>query len=82
MGEIIAAHAVIFLEVPDDGLDGRAPSHVTFDLRGDAALLAGGTAFLTAPMEVAFLSLILTIRVSWGQILTPALAMFYSARRP
>ena len=38
MGEIIAAHAVILLEVPDDGLNGRAPSHVTFDLRGDAAL--------------------------------------------
>jgi hypothetical protein len=45
MGEIIAAHAVILLEVPDDGLDGRAPSHVTFDLRGDAALLAGGVDF-------------------------------------
>src|SRR5579872_22419 len=45
MGEIIAAHAVILFEVPDDGLDGRAPSHVTFDLRGHAALLAGGVDF-------------------------------------
>ena len=45
MGEIIAAHAVILLEVPDDGLDGGAPSHVAFDLRGDAALLAGGVDF-------------------------------------
>jgi hypothetical protein len=45
LGEIIAAHAVILLEVADDGLAGRAPSHVKFDLRGNAALLAGGVDF-------------------------------------
>ena len=45
MSEIIATHAVILLEVADDGLDGCTPSHVAFDLRGDAALLAGGVDF-------------------------------------
>ena len=45
MGMIIAAHAVILLKVADDGVDGRAPSHITFDLRGDATLLAGGIDF-------------------------------------
>ena len=43
--EIIEAHSVILLKVADEGLDGRAPSYVTFDLRGDAALLAGGVDF-------------------------------------
>src|SRR3974377_2210193 len=42
MGKIIAAHAVVLLEVADDGLDGRSPSYVAFDLWGDAALLASG----------------------------------------
>jgi hypothetical protein len=39
MGKVIAAHAVVLLEVADDGLNGRASSHVAFYLRGDAALL-------------------------------------------
>jgi hypothetical protein len=42
MGKMIAAHAVVLLEVADDGLDGRAPSHVASDLRGGAAFLASG----------------------------------------
>jgi len=33
---------VVFFEVPDDGLDRRAPAHFAFDLIGHAALLAGG----------------------------------------
>ena len=45
MGEIIAVYAVILLEVRDDGLDGGALYHVTFDLWGDAALLVGGVDF-------------------------------------
>jgi hypothetical protein len=39
MGEMVAAHAVLGLEMADDRLDGGAPSHLAFDLRGDAALL-------------------------------------------
>src|SRR5262245_38047312 len=42
MGEIIAAHAVLFLEMTDDGLDRRPAFELAFDLRRDAALLAGG----------------------------------------
>jgi hypothetical protein len=42
MGEVIAAHAVVFLEVADDRLDGRASFELALDLRRDAALLAGG----------------------------------------
>ena len=44
-GEIVAVHAVLVLEMADDGLDGGAASHLTFDLRGDAALLLGGVDF-------------------------------------
>jgi len=34
--EIVAAHAVLGLEVADDGLDGRSPSHLALDLRRHA----------------------------------------------
>ena len=40
MGQMIAAHAVLGLEVADNRFDGGAPSHLPFDLRRDAALLA------------------------------------------
>ena len=39
---MIAAHAVLALEMADDGLDRRTASHVTLDLRCHAPLLAGG----------------------------------------
>ena len=42
MGEIVAAHAVVFLEVADHGLDGGPSFELALDLRGEAALLAGG----------------------------------------
>jgi hypothetical protein len=38
--EVIAAHAVVLLEVADDGLDGGPPFEFALDLRRDAALLA------------------------------------------
>src|SRR5262249_39412686 len=34
-GEIVAAHAVILLEVADDGFDGGAPAHLAADGLGD-----------------------------------------------
>jgi len=40
MGEVIAAHAVVFLEVADDGLDRSPPFELALDLRREAALLA------------------------------------------
>src|SRR5262245_31814243 len=40
MGKVISAHAVVFLEVADDGLDGGPPFEFALDLRRDAALLA------------------------------------------
>ena len=40
--EVVAAHAMLGLEMADNRLDGGAPSHLSFDLRGDTALLAGG----------------------------------------
>jgi hypothetical protein len=42
MGEMVAAHAVLSLEMTDNPLDGGPPSHLSFDLRGDTALLAAG----------------------------------------
>jgi hypothetical protein len=33
MGEVIAAHAVVFLEVANNGLDGGPPCEFAFDLR-------------------------------------------------
>src|SRR5947209_6710922 len=42
MGEVIATHAVVLLEVADDGLDGRPTFELALDLRRDAALLTGG----------------------------------------
>jgi hypothetical protein len=39
MGEIVALHSVIFLEMADDGLDGGAASHLSFDLRAQPSLL-------------------------------------------
>src|SRR5215475_9893121 len=40
MGKVISAHAVVLLEVADDGLDGGPPFELALDLRRDAALLA------------------------------------------
>jgi len=40
MGKVISAHAVVFLEVADDGLDGGPPFELALDLRRDAALPA------------------------------------------
>ena len=45
MGEMIAAHAMVVLEVPDDGLDGGAPFHLPLDLQRETALLTGGVDF-------------------------------------
>ena len=45
VGEIVAVHAVLVLEMADDGLDGGAASHLAFDVRGDAALLLGRVDF-------------------------------------
>jgi hypothetical protein len=42
VSEMVAAHAVLGLEMTDHRLDGSAPFHVALDLRGDAALLTGG----------------------------------------
>src|SRR6266545_3068872 len=42
MSEVIATHAMVFLKVADDGLDGGPPFELALDLRRDAALLAGG----------------------------------------
>src|SRR5712664_568055 len=39
VSEIVAAHSVLVLEMADDGLDGRAATHLSFDRRGHAALL-------------------------------------------
>jgi hypothetical protein len=33
MGKVIAPHAVMFLEMPDDGLDGGPPFEFALDLR-------------------------------------------------
>jgi hypothetical protein len=41
MGEVVAAHAVVFLEVTDHRLDGGAAFELTLDLRRAAPLLAG-----------------------------------------
>ena len=38
--KVIAAHAVMFLEMADDGLNGGTPFELVLDLRRDAALLA------------------------------------------
>ena len=40
MGKVISAHAVVLLEVADDGLDGGPAFEFALDLRRDAALLA------------------------------------------
>jgi hypothetical protein len=41
VGEIVAVQSVIFLEMADDGLDGGAASHLSFDLWGHPSLLFG-----------------------------------------
>jgi hypothetical protein len=40
MGKVISAHAVVYLEVADDGLDGGSSFEFALDLRREAALLA------------------------------------------
>jgi hypothetical protein len=42
VGEIVAAQSVIFLEMADDGFDGGATPHLSFDLWGYPAFLPGG----------------------------------------
>ena len=39
---------MLVLEVPDDGLHGRSPTHLTLDGRRDAALLPGCDSELVA----------------------------------
>ena len=39
VGKVIAAHAVMFLEMTDDRLDGGTPFELALDLRRDAALV-------------------------------------------
>jgi transposase len=41
MGEIVAVHSVILLEMTDDGLDGGAAAHLSLDLWGHPPLLLG-----------------------------------------
>ena len=41
MGEVIAAHVVVLLEVADDRFNGGPPFEFALDLRREAALLAG-----------------------------------------
>jgi hypothetical protein len=41
MGEVIATHAVMFLEMADNRLDRGASFELALDLGGDAALLTG-----------------------------------------
>src|SRR5215831_8995459 len=40
MGKVISAHAVVYLEVADDGLDGGSSFEFALDLRRETALLA------------------------------------------
>ncbi len=42
VGEVVAAHAVVVLEMADDRLDRRAPPELASDLLCDAPLLACG----------------------------------------
>ena len=42
MGEVIATHAVIVLEMSNHGLDGGTTFELAFDLLIDPSLLAGG----------------------------------------
>ena len=42
VGEPVAVHSMLIFDVADDRFDGGASFHLAFDLRGDAALLAGG----------------------------------------
>jgi hypothetical protein len=37
VGEVIAAHAAMFFEMADDGLNGGTPFELALDLRRDAA---------------------------------------------
>ncbi|GAN82278.1 hypothetical protein Aam_254_001 [Acidocella aminolytica 101 = DSM 11237] len=37
--EVVAVHSVVGFEMSDNGLDGGAAAQLTFDLRGDTALL-------------------------------------------
>jgi hypothetical protein len=46
MGEVIAAYAVMFLEMADDGLNGGTAFELALDLRREAALLAACVACL------------------------------------
>ena len=41
VGEIVAAHSVVFLEMANDGLNGGAASHLSLYLRGHPPLLLG-----------------------------------------
>ena len=40
VGEVVATHAMMFLEMADDGLNGGTPFELALDLRREAALLA------------------------------------------
>ena len=55
VGEIIAAHAVLFLEMADDGLDGGSPSHLALDLGRDLQTKSApnSVTFETAPTIIS-----------------------------
>lgn len=42
MSEVVSAHAMVVLEMSDDGLHRGPPAHFTFDLVGQPTLLSGG----------------------------------------
>jgi hypothetical protein len=41
VGEVVAAHSVVFFEMADHRLDRRTPAQFAFDALGDAPLLPG-----------------------------------------
>jgi hypothetical protein len=60
-GEIVAAHSVLVLEMADDGLDGGAAFHLSFDGRRHAPLLPG---------RVDFELVLEKVRAEWAMICT------------
>src|SRR2546429_6570165 len=57
-GEIVAAHAVIVLEVADDGFDGGAPAHLAADGLGDTPNLAADPDLEPVRIVVAAIALV------------------------
>src|SRR5882724_9491451 len=57
-GEIVAAHAVILLEVADDGFDGGAAAHLAADGLGDTPDLAADPDLESVRIVVAAIALV------------------------